>query len=153
MFPMTITLNNPAQLNAVIAALNIAVEPPAPQAAVVKEAAAAPAGKPKATAAKTESAATTAPTAEAADAPASTPSADTPQSSRTTPAATASSAAAATEAVSYQETATAITKLSRVKGRDTAVALLAKFGAANLKEVKPEQFAAVLAAANEAAGA
>jgi hypothetical protein len=152
MFPMTITLNNPAQLNAVIAALNIAVEQPAPQAAVVKEAA-APAGKQKATAAKTESAATTAPTAEAADAPASTPSAGTPQSSPTTPAATASSAAAATEAVSYQETATAITKLSRVKGRDTAVALLAKFGAANLKEVKPEQFAAVLAAANEAAGA
>lgn len=150
MFPMTITLNNPAQLNAVIAALNVAVEQPAPQAAVVKEAA-APAGKQKANAAKTESAATTAPTAEAADAPATTTASPAP--SPTTPPAAASSAAAATEAVSYQETATAITKLSRVKGRDTAVALLAKFGAANLKEVKPEQFAAVLAAANEAAGA
>lgn len=149
MFPMTITINNSAQLNAVIAALNIAVEQPAPQAAVVKEAA-APAGKQKEAAAKTESAATTAPTAEAAAAPATTT--DSPAPSPTTPPAAASSAAAATEAVSYQETATAITKLSRLKGRDAAVAVLAKFGAANLKEVKPEQFAAVLASANEAVG-
>lgn len=149
MFPMTITINNSAQLNAVIAALNIAVEQPAPQAAVVKEAA-APAGKQKEAAAKTESAATTAPTAEAADAPATTTASPAP--SPTTPPAAASSAAAATEVVSYQETATAITKLSRLKGRDAAVAVLAKFGAANLKEVKPEQFAAVLAAANEAVG-
>lgn len=59
----------------------------------------------------------------------------------------------ATATVGYQDAAGAITKLSRVKGRDTAVALLAKFGAANLKEVKQEQYAEVIAAANEAMGA
>jgi hypothetical protein len=35
----------------------------------------------------------------------------------------------------------------------TAVALLAQFGAANLKDVKSEQFDAALAAAKDAAGA
>ncbi len=54
------------------------------------------------------------------------------------------------ESVSYQDASKAILKLSASKGRDVAVGLLGKFGAANLKEVKPEQYAAVLAAATEA---
>lgn len=64
-----------------------------------------------------------------------------------------SSGTAETEAPTYQDAAGAITKLSRTKGRDAAVALLTKFGAAKLPEVKPEQFAAIIADANEAMGA
>lgn len=48
--------------------------------------------------------------------------------------------------VTYQDAANAITKLSRVKGREAAVAVLAQFGAAKLPEVKPEQFADLVAA-------
>lgn len=53
----------------------------------------------------------------------------------------------------YQDAAAAITKLSRTKGRDAAVALLAKFGAAKLPDVKPEQFAEIIKAAIAAMGA
>lgn len=53
---------------------------------------------------------------------------------------------------SYQDAAAAITKLSRLKGRDAAVALLYKFKASNLKEVQPDQFAEIIEAANAAMG-
>lgn len=53
-------------------------------------------------------------------------------------------------APTYQDAAGAITKLSRTKGRDAAVALLTKFGAAKLPDVKPEQFAEVIQAATAA---
>lgn len=55
-----------------------------------------------------------------------------------------------TDAATYQEAADAVTKLARTKGRDAAIAVLAKFGAAKLPDVKPEDFAAVVAAAAEA---
>ena len=74
-------------------------------------------------------------------------------STPTAPDSSESSSSETEEPPSYQETAAAITKLSRTKGRDAAVSLLGKFGAVNLKEVKPEQFASVIAAANEATGA
>lgn len=54
------------------------------------------------------------------------------------------------EQPTYQEVATAITTLSRSKGRDAALAVLNSFEAKNLKEVDPSQFADVLAAANKA---
>lgn len=53
-------------------------------------------------------------------------------------------------APTYQDASDAITKLARTKGRDAAIAVLAKFGASKLPEVKPEDFAAVIAAAVEA---
>lgn len=56
----------------------------------------------------------------------------------------------APEQPTYQETAAAITKLSRAKGRDAALAVLAQFNAAKLPEVDPSQFSAVLAAVQEA---
>lgn len=56
-------------------------------------------------------------------------------------------------AATYQDAATAITQLSKVKGRDAAVALLKKFGASKLPEVKPEDFNAIVAEANVQAGA
>lgn len=54
------------------------------------------------------------------------------------------------DAPTYQATADAVTKLARIKGRDAAIAVLSKFGAAKLPDVKPEQFAAVIAACEEA---
>ena len=140
---------NTVALRDLLAAIkaNATVAAPVP---AVKEAA-APSGKPKATSA--EKAATPAPTPRtAAEAEAAAPEKKAEQSA-TTPPAAASPATPKADAPTYQDAATAITKLSREKGRDTAVALLAKFGAANLKEVKPEQFADVIAAATEAMGA
>ena len=54
------------------------------------------------------------------------------------------------DAPTYQDTADAVTKLARTKGRDAAVAVLNEFGAAKLPDVKPEQFAAVIAACEKA---
>ena len=48
--------------------------------------------------------------------------------------------------VDYATAAAEVTKLSRAKGRDAAVALLARFGAAKLPEVAPERYAEVVAA-------
>lgn len=56
------------------------------------------------------------------------------------------------DAPTYQATAVAVTKLAHTKGREVAVAVLTKFGAAKLPDVKPEQFAAVIAEC-EAVGA
>lgn len=155
MFPMTITIANTAQLNAVMSALALDNYEPKPVIADVKEAA-APVEKPKAakaTPAKTEVPAPTQPTAEAvaAAAPEKTAIASDPSAKSAASAAPASTAA--TEPATYQDAAAAITKLSRLKGRDSAVALLKDFGAAKLPDVKAEQFAAVIAAANEAMGA
>ena len=61
-------------------------------------------------------------------------------------------AAESKPAPTYADAAAAITALSRAKGRDAAVEVLGKFGATNLKEVKPEQFAEVIDAANKALG-
>lgn len=52
--------------------------------------------------------------------------------------------------VTYQDAANAITALSKTKGRDAAVALLKKYGASKLPEVKPEDFAAIVADAKAA---
>lgn len=148
MFPMTITIANTAQLNAVMAALNIDAQEPV----ATKEVAAAPAPKQKATPAKTESPAPTPRTAEAvADAAPEKKAESLP--SRTTPPADAPAASPAANAPTYQDAAAAITKLSRTKGRDAAVAILTEFGAAKLPDVKPEQFADVIAAAEAAMGA
>lgn len=54
------------------------------------------------------------------------------------------------EAATYDDAANAVTKLARTKGRDAAIAVLSKFGASKLPEVKPEDFAAVIAATVEA---
>lgn len=53
----------------------------------------------------------------------------------------------------YQDTAAYITRLSREKGRDVAVALLKEFNAAKLPDVAAADFAAIIARANELLGA
>lgn len=153
MFPMSITLHNPAQLNAVLAALNLGTAPAAePSTAELvqiatarKEAAAAQVEKP--TTAKTDKAhAPGQRTAEAvvADAPAKTADA---QASSTAASAEAKPQAstAATEPIAYATVAEAITEMVK-KNRDHVVATLAKFGAKKGPEVKAEDYPAFMAA-------
>lgn len=138
MFPMTITISNNNQLQAVLAAM---AEPTAEQTSVsVKK----EAPKDKATnAKKQEVAATTQPTAEAAVADVQSEKADNSEQSEK---------AEGENPATYEDASKAIIALSKVKGRDAAVAVLEKFEAANLKEVKPEDYAAVIVAANKALG-
>lgn len=56
-------------------------------------------------------------------------------------------------APTYQDAANAINAVAKAKGRAGAIAVLAEFGVAKLPDAKPEQFAAIIRAANEAAGA
>lgn len=54
--------------------------------------------------------------------------------------------------ITYQQTADAVTRLAKTRGREIAVGVLERFGAAKLPDVKPDQYAAVLAACQEAEG-
>ena len=133
MFPMTVTISNPAQLNAVMAALNVAgIESPktSPCAGHAVETAKAEAQAAATTEQKPEALTqmTAGEAEKALDGIANRPA----------------------EAPTYQATADAVTKLAKAKGRDAAVAVLTKFGAAKLPDVKPEQFAAIIAACEKA---
>lgn len=135
MFPMTVTIHDRAQLSAVLAALNDAPEVSAevaPRKAKTEkplpEKAAAPSPIPEKT-----------PTPE-------------PQAEKTEVAPTPAPEAQAADAVTYQQAADAVTKLAKTKGRDIAVGVLKQFGAVKLPDVKPDQYAAVLAACQEAEG-
>lgn len=158
MFPMTVTINNPAQLNAVMAALNVAdiepakIPPCAGHAAETAKEEAKGKAAPKKEAAKTEAkpeaqAAAATETAQAAE---QKPEALTQMTAGEAEKALHGHANNPADAPTYQATADAVTKLAREKGRDTAIAVLTKFGAAKLPDVKPEQFAAVIAACEEA---
>lgn len=169
MFPMTVTISNPAQLNAVMAALNVAgIESPktSPCAGHAVETAKEEA-KGKATTTKKEAAKTEVkdePKAEAQAAATSetTQATESAQAAEQKPEALTQMTAAEAEkalhghannpadAPTYQATADAVTKLARTKGRDAAVAVLNEFGAAKLPDVKPEQFAAIIAACEKA---
>ena len=138
---------NTAALRDLIAAIGKGIPTTHAQvAAVVAEA------KPEATAKKPDGAAQTAETKPTAT------SAAAEQAARE---AAAAAAAQATEALNghadkpadaptYQDAANAINALAKAKGRAAAVAVLAAFGAAKLPDVKPEQFADVIAAAQKA---
>lgn len=169
MFPMTVTISNPAQLNAVMAALNVAgIESPKTspcaghavetakeetkgKTTTKKETAKAEEKKPEAGAAQT---AETQPSATTEGAESSTaeqkPEALTQMTAAEAEKALHGHANNPADAPTYQATADAVTKLARTKGRDAAVAVLNEFGAAKLPDVKPEQFAAIIAACEKA---
>ena len=136
---------NTAALRDLIAAIGKGIPTTHAQvAAVVAEA------KPEATAKKPDGAAQTAETKPTATTAAA-------ESSQSVAAETGMTAAQATEALNghadaptYQDAANAINALAKAKGRAAAVAVLAAFGAAKLPDVKPEQFADVIAAAQKA---
>lgn len=148
MFPMTVTVSNPAQLNAVMAALGVALlgtgTPCAAHDAetVREEAKTTPAKEAKPKAGKKQEAAKP----EAAPTPTTVEEPAAPEQKADTSEAKTDSAPAAT----YDDAANAVTKLARTKGRDAALAVLSKFGATKLPDVKPEDFAAVIAATVEA---
>ncbi len=54
--------------------------------------------------------------------------------------------------ITYADAAAAVTQVVKLKGKEAAKAVLAGFGAANLKEVDEERFAEVIAAAEKALG-
>jgi len=120
MFPMTVTLSNTAQLNAVIAALATAgVEPPKP--ADVQFA------KSPAEAVAKQTAVQAAPKAAPAPAPAEAAAAPT-----------------------YEDVKKLVLLLSSEKGREPTVALLGTFGVAKAPDLKPEQYADAIAAFTKA---
>lgn len=136
MFPVTVTVTNPAQLNAVMAALGIdtnvtlpaAAPTPAPEKAKAEPAKKTPAAAPTEPAAATQA---TAPEAAAPEQKA--------ESSEPAPACT------------YDDAAKAIQGLAKTKGRDAAVAVLAAFGVAKLPELTDtSKFGAVVEACNAA---
>ena len=94
----------------------------------------------KTTAAATEAAASTQSTAEAGAGAAQEKKADN------------SEASDKAEVPAYTSVVSAINKLAQGKGRDAAVAILSKFGVTRGPELKPEQYAAVIAEC-ETAGA
>lgn len=169
MFPMTVTISNPAQLNAVMAALNVggielpktspctghaaetAKEEAKGKTTAKKETAKAEEKKPEAGAAQT---AETQPSATTEGAESSTaeqkPEALTQMTAAEAEKALHGHANNPADAPTYQATADAVTKLARTKGRDAAVAVLNEFDAAKLPDVKPEQFAAIIAACEKA---
>lgn len=112
-----------------------------PQDAVVDK----PADKP-ATTAKNTKATKTDPKPDAAQSsePTQTVSDNSASSS------TESNEASATEQPTYQEVAALITKVSRTVSREAAVELLDGFGAKRGPDLKPEQFADVVAACEKA---
>lgn len=136
MFPMTVTISNTAQLNAVMAALNVGVaEPTKPSPCAVetaKQETKAKVEKPAATEAEQK------------------PEALVQMTGNEAAQALHGHANRPADAPTYQDAAAAITKLSKTKGRDAAVAVLTAFGAAKLPDVKPEQFADIIAAAEKA---
>lgn len=122
MFPVTITLTTPAQLSAVMAALGAAQAPELPRVeASAPEAAAKPAKSKPAPAAKVE------PAAE----PEAVQKVDTP------------AAPAVTE---YAPVGAAITAYAAAHGRQATLDKLAQLGVKSGKELKPDQWAAALAA-------
>lgn len=162
MFPTTVTIHNVSDLQKVMSVLyptTAVVEITDKSRDVGQEVAAAPVEKPKTTKKPTTvetqaSPVPTQPTAEAAAvtaAPEKTADASSQPVESAAPAPQASTAAD-TPVVTYKEAAEAVTKLSRTKGRDAAIAVLKSFGADKLPDVKTEDFAAVVQACTDAMG-
>ena len=155
MFPMTITISNPAQLNAVMAALNVAgIESPKTSPCVghaVETAKEEVKGK-ATTKAEAQAAATseTAQATETAQAAEQKPEALTQMTAAEAEKALHGHANNPPDAPTYQATADAVTKLARTKGRDAAVAVLNEFGAAKLPDIQPHDFQKVIDACAEA---
>ena len=160
MFPMTVTIHTPAQLNAVLSAMRPELQAsdfahPAVGAAYEEAAAkvfaneaAKDTASPKPKAEKTATGAATgasAPSPRTAEAGPSTPgptaAAPAPSTEATPPAAAAPSA----EPITYEKVAAAITAMVKTD-RQRAVDALAKFNAKKGPDLKPEQYGDFLAA-------
>lgn len=85
------------------------------------------------------------------EAPAGEPEQSAPSPAAGAPDAPETAGAATATEPTYAEAAEAVTALINANGRAAAVALLKRFGAANLKQVDPSQYAALIAAAKDEA--
>lgn len=173
MFPMTVTVSNPTQLNAVMAALGFtgaAQASPCTGHAVesAKEEAKTKAKKDsKPEKAQAEVANNTASsTSEVSIAPTEAVVEQPAPEAATSPATGAADVVQMTgaeaekalhghannpaDAPTYQATADAVTKLARTKGRDAAVAVLNEFGVAKLPDIQPNDFQKVIDACEKA---
>lgn len=132
--------DNTSAIRELIAALTASAKPAPVPAEVATEAATAiqEAAKARPTPAKTK--ATPAPTPPTAAAPVDV-----------APEQKAASSEQAAAPTTYNDVVAAVTKVAKAKGRDAAVAVFRDFGVANGKELKPEQYAAVVAACAKAA--
>jgi hypothetical protein len=143
MFPMTVTLTvvTPAQLAAVTAL--VTGEPTMNPVSFVDT---TPKTEPKAARAKAAKGEplTATEASQALDGHA------TPEAKAETSPPAPAPKAEAPAALTYEAVAVVVTKVARMKSRDTAVSVLAKFGAASLKDVPPERYAEVIAACEEA---
>lgn len=135
MFPVQISVHNQTQLTAVMQALNVGVAEQAKPSPCVGHAV------------ETAKEETKAKPEKAAE---QKPEALTQMTGAEAEKALHGHANRPTDAPTYQNASDAVTKLARTKGRDAAVAVLGKFGAAKLPDVKPEQFAAIIAACEKA---
>lgn len=148
MFPMTVTINTMTEFEALMAALGVGKQdkPKAEKPAKGE--------KPTPTAAK---AADQAPVSDNNSVsstpvpPVSSPAEAAAPAEKPAPEAVA--AAPVAESVTYETAAKAVTSLAQKKGRDAAVAILARFDAKKLPDVKPAQYAELMAACTEALGA
>lgn len=131
MFPIAMTVNvtTPAQL----AALTALINGDAP--AVVKSN-------------RTEKVAET----PKAQPDAATPTPESSDAGKTEAAPATAAPAASTSSLTYPEMAKYVTKVSQVKGRDAAVAMLKGLGFSNAKEAKPEQYQSIVDAAKKILG-
>lgn len=160
MFPMTVTVHNQTQLNAVAIALMgesvtdtpnrppVSIDVPTGPAIVAssEKAEKAPvketAAKKPATVQKTQ--AESAPTQPTASAEAAAVPESKPEST--------SAPETAAAPLAYPDVVAAINKLATAKGREAAVALLGEFGVSKGPELKPEQFAEFIEQATAATG-
>lgn len=140
---MTITIGNLRQLNAVMAAIGLASDE--------RHAEAPHTGPDKKIEAKSKAAhkEDTRTIAEA-DARVQKPEAITQMTACDAEKALHGHANAPVDAPTYQDAKDAVIRLARDRGKDAAVAVLSEFGVTKLPEVKPEQFADVIAACEKA---
>jgi hypothetical protein len=142
MFPVTLTIHDRSSLDVVLAALSR--NAPQNTTVVIDETTAVSKAEPKAARAKAaKGEPLTATEAAAALDGHATPEAATALDGRHAP-------KAEPAALTYEAVAAVVTKVARMRSRDTAVSVLAKFGAASLKDVTPERYAEVIAACEEA---
>jgi hypothetical protein len=145
MFPVTLTIHDRSSLDVVLAALSR--NAPQNTTVVIDETTAVSKAEPKAARAK----AAKGEPLTATEAAAALDGHATPEAkAETPPPAAASAPAPAPAALTYEAVAAVVTKVARMRSRDTAVSVLAKFGAASLKDVTPERYAEVIAACEEA---
>lgn len=146
MFPLTLTLHSLAQLNAVLAALHASPSSDVPRFEPRDQAEPDAPKPPAAASSKPAETAPTSPTAEAAPSPAAVALAKKDETS----AAELGVDTSAVVETTYDDVKKAILEVSKSKGRDAALKLLAQFGAEKGPDLQktPEKFGAFVTAAN-----